>query len=190
MPQVFAPVGQQVTADNTRYEGGNQPWPVGTNAQGQTIYSDGSVGWTKWSTIGNVAQIPDSAKPPQPQQASQSFGSSALSGLQQSIDKLTGQLSSAASASPPTPILPTFDPKLFEMPSSDEFLKAAANDPTLVKYYQDLIDQSGGDLNVAKQRLEQDYQRGVRQTTEDVTRETGYAKEDLKAALEDRKSVV
>lgn len=47
-----------------------------------------------------------------------------------------------------------------------EFLTRASQDPDIVAYYKQLLDYAQGDVNLAKQQIENDYQTGVRQTTD------------------------
>lgn len=62
MSTIYAQVGQQVSPSTVRYAGGSQPYPTGTNSRGQTTYSDGSVGWTQWSAIGDTNNPSDYSK--------------------------------------------------------------------------------------------------------------------------------
>lgn len=48
----------------------------------------------------------------------------------------------------------------------------------LAPYYQRLLDESNGDIELAKQRLQEDYDRGVRIKTEDVATAIKQATED------------
>lgn len=93
--------------------------------------------------------------------------------------------SAVSSATMQKPI--AFNPSDFTVPVLGD-----VNDPnslvgkaytSLAPYYTKILQEAGGDVNRAIARLEQDYQTGVRYTTEDVSRQTGYAKEDLNAAL-------
>lgn len=58
----------------------------------------------------------------------------------------------------------------------------------LAPYYKQKLDESNGDVELAKQRIEEDYQRGLRQRTEDtniaMTTDTQTAKEETTAARE------
>lgn len=48
----------------------------------------------------------------------------------------------------------------------------------LAPYYTRLLEESGGDAEKAKKRLQEDYERGVRLKTDDVARAIRYATED------------
>lgn len=50
-----------------------------------------------------------------------------------------------------------------------EFLNRAANDPDIVNYYNQLLQQAQGDTQIAQNFLEQDYQTGVRNTIANTT---------------------
>ena len=75
-------------------------------------------------------------------------------------------LAQTAGTPPPAVTLPAFN---FTVPTNlpqkyQEFLQQAANSPDIINYYQQLLDYTKGDLTLATQQLEQDYQTGVRQT--------------------------
>lgn len=57
----------------------------------------------------------------------------------------------------------------------------------LTPYYEGLLAQAQGDIDLAKQRLEQDYQTGIRQRAEDQTSQTA---EDKRAALEETRNAL
>lgn len=68
----------------------------------------------------------------------------------------------------PTPSIPSLN---YTAPSASDlstqyqqFLTRAANDPDIINYYNNLLNQAQGDTNLALNFLQQDYQTGVRQT--------------------------
>lgn len=81
-------------------------------------------------------------------------------------------LSQQLAVNPPQVSIPTLNLKL---PSASdlqskyvEFLNRAANDPDIVNYYNQLLQQAQGDTRIAQNFLEQDYQTGVRNTMADL----------------------
>lgn len=81
-------------------------------------------------------------------------------------------LVSQYSAPVPTTTIPTLG---YTAPSADvvgsqflDFLNKAAQSPDIINYYKQILDYAKGDVNLAKQQIEQDYQTGVRQITDNL----------------------
>ena len=91
--------------------------------------------------------------------------------LQNPNDILSAVQSLAGSISAPgTPNIPSLN---FTMPSAtdlpaqyQQFLQDAANDPSIVNYYQQLLDFAKGDTQTAIDQLKNDYKTAVQQTTD------------------------
>lgn len=86
----------------------------------------------------------------------------------QAINQLAGQVSTAI----PAPTIPTLNytaPNVSDLSSQfADFLKRASNDPDIVNYYNQLLQQAQGDTTIAENFLEQDYQTGVRNTIQNL----------------------
>jgi hypothetical protein len=82
----------------------------------------------------------------------------------QAIQHLAGQVSTAI----PAPTIPSLNytaPNVSDLSSQfQQFLTRASNDPDIVNYYNQLLQQAEGDTTIAENFLEQDYQTGVRNT--------------------------
>lgn len=77
-------------------------------------------------------------------------------------------LANQSATAVPVPTIPTLQytaPSVSDLSTQyQQFLSRAANDPDIVNYYSQLLQQAEGDTTVAEQQLEQDYQTGVRNT--------------------------
>lgn len=86
-----------------------------------------------------------------------------------SIQTLANQSATAV----PVPTIPTLQytaPSVGDLSSKyQEFLTRASNDPDIVNYYSQLLQQAQGDTTIAEQQLEQDYQTGVRNTMQNLS---------------------
>jgi hypothetical protein len=83
------------------------------------------------------------------------------------INNLIGQVSNV-----PTPTIPTLN---VNMPSANDvnsqwmqFLTKAAQDPTIVSYYENLLNKAVGDTNLAISYIEQDYQNNTRDISQNL----------------------
>lgn len=86
----------------------------------------------------------------------------------QAIQTLSDQSGGAV----PVPTIPTLNyqaPNIGDLSSQyAEFLKRASNDPDIVNYYNQLLQQAEGDTKIAQNFLENDYQTGTRNTIENL----------------------
>lgn len=77
-------------------------------------------------------------------------------------------MANSSATSVPVPTIPSLNytaPSVNDLDSKyTEFLNRAANDPDIVNYYNQLLQQAEGDTTIAENYLEQDYQTGVRNT--------------------------
>jgi hypothetical protein len=69
----------------------------------------------------------------------------------------------------------------FTVPNYDKYYQEAY-DQKLQAYYAKLLNDEGGDVERAKSRLLQDYQRGIRINTEDYSRNIDFGRESAAAA--------
>ena len=83
------------------------------------------------------------------------------------INNLIGQVTNV-----PTPTIPTLNVNL---PSADDvnsqwmsFLTKASQDPTIINYYQGLLDKAVGDTKLAISYIEQDYTNGTRDIAQNL----------------------
>lgn len=67
---------------------------------------------------------------------------------------------------PSTIAAPNYPAGVFDVTSPDIFIKRAMEE--LTPYYTQLLKEADGDVNLAKQRLEEDYKLGVRVAKEDL----------------------
>jgi hypothetical protein len=168
-----------------RVEGGSQPWPVGQAADGRTIYSDGSMGWTTWKPIGTVQNPSSTANASFSPTYAITYTPSSMQDVNAALSQITQsqttpvQKSNLVDISKMDWTVPKMSPG-----DIDKLIQDAYNSPQVVAYYQKLLTESQGDVDRAIKRLEEDYQQGLRYTTEDLTRKTGYTTEDLNSALE------
>lgn len=71
---------------------------------------------------------------------------------------------------PPSPYLSVpFSEKDFAVPNFNDLVKEAFSNPQLVAYYDRLLKENQGDVNLAKQNLTYQYDTGVRYQQEDLT---------------------
>lgn len=92
----------------------------------------------------------------------------------QGSNDILSAITALASSVGNTPVAEATIPALnFTAPSAGtlddkyrEFLTRASQDPDIINYYKQLLDYAQGDVNLAKQQIENDYQTGVRQTTD------------------------
>lgn len=87
----------------------------------------------------------------------------------QAISQLGSQLATSA----PAVSVPSLNIQLPNVSDLDskytEFLNRASNDPDIVNYYNQLLQQAQGDTQIAQNFLENDYQTGVRNTVTNLT---------------------
>jgi hypothetical protein len=92
------------------------------------------------------------------------------------IQSIISQLISGEPSDATTPPSVSVAPLNFTAPSISDvssqyqtFLNQAANNTDLINYYQQLLQQAQGDTQIAISQLENDYQTGVRNTTDNLS---------------------
>src|SRR3990167_664826 len=89
------------------------------------------------------------------------------------IAQAINQLITQTATNVPVPTLASLDLALPSGVDLDvkwrEFLDRAAKDPDIISYYQSLLDQAKGDMNLARGFIEKDYQVGTRQVKDNLT---------------------
>lgn len=91
----------------------------------------------------------------------------------------------AADAAPSTVVsnAPSIDWSQYQVPSMDTFIAQAQQDPSVLSYYQQLLDQAKGDVTEATSRLDEDYTKGLRREREDNARQVGYSNANIANTL-------
>ncbi len=165
--------------NNSPYaSGGVTYWPgygaVGPAAS-YTPYATNGV--TYWPGYGAVGPAGESTSAPNILTTGDTSGNLSLD---QALSQLTSAQTTPQNISYPTLNL---NPDWFQVPDMNSYVKAAFNDPSLVQYYTQVLQDAQGDVNRAIDRLKQDYQQGLRYTSQDVDRLTTQEKEDLSSSL-------
>lgn len=92
---------------------------------------------------------------------------------QQTIQDAINALTNGMDTSVPTVSIPAFNysaPQLSDVSSQyQQFLNDAASNPDLINYYNGLLEQAKGDTQIAISQLENDYQTGVRNISQNLT---------------------
>ena len=94
------------------------------------------------------------------------------------FNDLTSTQPSSASLYPTA----TYNASDFNIPDASTYYQAAFN--AVAPYYQKLLDEANGDLQVAMTNLQNDYTQGVRFATQDLAQTTGQTLANMQASLQ------
>jgi len=166
--------GTQYGMNGTVWSYSPSGWSPIANTSQSGLIKAGTGFNTATSSSGQSSAVPAAGAQSNPQTDLAAY-------LKTISDNFANSIKSIQAPTPQPAKTINLDPSLFKIPDLDPLIKEAYD--KLAPYYAKLLAESQGDVNKAMARLEEDYASGMRYNTEDVERETGYAKTDLDAAL-------